>query len=66
MRSETERKGMLIAQLLLSIDEPEDMIAVVAASLHTWTDFHGGCVEGITEMLVDIAQEANGLEIEGE
>ena len=66
MKAENVRKGMLIARLLVSIDEPEDMIAVVAASLHTWTDFHGGCVEGITEMLAEIAQEANGLEIEGE
>lgn len=64
MKSEDETKGFLIAQLLMSIDEPKDMLAVVAAGLHAWCDTHDSCMILITEALAEVAKDANGLDIE--
>ena len=58
--------AMKIGEIMEVVDDPDDLLAIVATCLHIWSNEHGADITALGSILLDAIVEANGLEIEGE
>lgn len=56
--------AMRIGSIMGVIDDPDDLLAIVATCLHIWSNEHGTDVTALGSILLDAIVEANGLDIE--